>query len=145
MRCPEGHGGGINGTVPAQGQSLKGLGKTVSELVSDDTAISSSGAVTGTLKYVQGWAAFSTEPSEQSGHFFPVHIADKYQGKKITCKGEKTKTAEDLDWVLLVKSTDSKFTFECEEQTILTLTFTGATLAPNMAVRQTVRRTARKS
>ena len=121
----------MSGSVPAQGRTYDELGgKQVSELISPDTSIDFLGNVTGTLKYVE-WPQFNpAEESEQKGNYFPVHIDDKYKGKTITCKGEKTKEAEDLDWVLLVKSKDSKFTFTCEGKTILTLSFQGATLAP---------------
>lgn len=136
----------MSGSVPAQGQTLNGLGKTVSELITPDTYIDFTGNVTGTLKYVDNWVAFSNEPSEQSGHYFPVHIDDAYKGKPITCKGTTTKMANDLDWVLLVKDKDSKFTFECEGKTILPLKFSGVTFAPNaIAIRQTARRTVKKT
>lgn len=119
----------MSGSVPAQGQTLKDLGKNVSELISPDTSIDFLGNVTGTLKYITGWTAFSSVDTEQNGNYFPVHLDDKYKGKAITCTGEKVKTANDLDWVLLVRGKDSKFTFECEGKTILTLTFKDATFA----------------
>lgn len=130
----------MSGSVPAQGQTLTGLGKEVKDLISEDTTINQYGAVTGTLKYIQDWSEFSDKPDEQSGHYFPVHIDDKYQGKEITCKGTTTKTAQDLDWVLLVKDTSSTFEFECEGRTILKLSFTGTTLAPNAVIRKAARR-----
>lgn len=131
----------MNWSVPAQEQTLEGLGKTASELISPDTSIDFLGNVTGTLKYVDGWKEFSTEPSEQSGHYFPVHLDERYAGKEITCKGKKEKKANDLDWVLFVEGTESTFTFECEGETILTLKFTGATFAQKtIALRQTARR-----
>lgn len=121
----------MSGSVPAQGRTYEDLGnKAVLELVSPDTSIDFLGNVTGTLKYVEKWDAFSTDPDEQTGHFFPVHIDDAYAGKEITCIGQKTSKAHDLDWVLFVKDKTSKFTFECEGKTILTLTFNGATFAP---------------
>lgn len=145
MRGAQGSGG-MSGSVPAQGQTLPGLGKTAADLISPDTSIDFLGNVTGTLKYVNKWTEFSSETSEQSGHYFPVHIDDSYKGKEITCKGEKTKTAKDLDWVLFVKDTSSTFAFTCEGKNILTLKFTSATLAPNaVTVRQAARRTVKKS
>ena len=122
----------MSGSVPAQGQTYDELGgKKVSDLISPDTTIDFLGNVTGTLKYVAEWQAFNpAESDEQKGNYFPVHIDDKYKGQAITCVGEKSKTANDLDWVLFVKSKDSKFTFTCEGKTILTLAFQGATLAP---------------
>ena len=121
----------MSGSVPAQKQTLSDLGKSVSDLISPDTSIDFLGAVTGTLKYISGWEAFSDNHGEQNGHFFPVHIDDQYKGKEITCKGVTTKTANDLDWVLLVKDRTSTFTFECEEKTILKLSFQDATFSPN--------------
>ena len=141
----------MSGSVPAQGQSLGELGKTAADLISADTTIDYLGNVTGTLRYVDQWTAFSSDAAEQSGHYFPVHIDGAYQGKEITLKGTKTKTAMDLDWVILVKDEKSVFTFECEGKTILTLRFQGATFAPNRiayAAQEpiaTIRRTARKS
>ena len=136
----------MSGSVPAQGQTLEGLGdKTVADLISPDTSIDFLGNVTGTLKYVKGWQEFSTVETEQSGNYFPVHIDDIYKGKKITCTGSKQTTAEDLDWVLRVEDKESTFTFTCDGKTILTLRFTGATFAPKSSpIRQTARRTSVK-
>lgn len=125
----------MSGSVPAQEQTLDGLGKSVKDLISADTAIDFTGAVTGTLNYITGWQQFSTVADEQNGNYFPVHISDEYAGKAITCKGEKQTTANDLDWVLLVKDKDSVFTFTCEGKTILTLSFKNATLAQAAKIR----------
>lgn len=136
----------MSGSVPAQGQTLEGLGKQVNELISPDTSIDFLGNVTGTLNYIKGWEQFSTNVDEQSGNYFPVHIDNKYKDKPITCNGEKETTAEDLDWVLLVKNKNSKFTFTCDGKTILTLSFTGATLAPApVSYAATKRRAAKKT
>ena len=103
--------------------------KPVSELISADTKITASGAVTGTLNYVKGWQAFSDNPDEQNGYYFPLKLDEKYSGKEITCAGTITKEAQDLEWILLVKDQQSKFTFSTDEDgTFLTLTFTGVTL-----------------
>ncbi len=102
----------------------------MSDLISEDTAISADGAVTGTLHYVESMESFPE--GENSGHYMPVTLDSKYAGKDITVKGKKTTTAQDLDWLLYVADTSSKFTFETvEDGVFLTLTFTGATLEPN--------------
>lgn len=102
----------------------------MSDLISEDTTISADGAVTGTLKYIDKMDSFGE--GENSGHYFPVTLASKYAGKDITVKGKKTTTAQDLEWLLYVADTSSKFTFETvEDGVFLTLTFTGATLEPN--------------
>ena len=93
--------------------------------------IDSSGAVTGTLNYITGWEKFSNIADEQNGNYFPVKLDEKYSGKEITCEGTKTKKANDLEWVLLVKSTESTFKFSTEtDGNFLTLSFKNATLQP---------------
>ena len=137
----------MSGSVPAQGRTYEELGgKKVSDLISPDTSIDFLGNVTGTIKYVD-WQEFNpSDPNEQKGNYFPVHIDDAYKGKDITCRGTTTKTANDLDWVLLVKGKDSTFTFTCEGKTILTLSFTGATFAPApVSYAATKRRVAKKT
>lgn len=117
--------------VLSQDHSLKSpSGKNGSDLISEDTKIDSSGAVTGTLKYVSEWKEFSSDPNEQKGYFFPVVLDGKYEGKKITVVGTKTKKATDLEWALLLKNgKDSTFTFSTDEDgEILKLTFNGVTL-----------------
>lgn len=102
----------------------------MSDLISEDTAISADGAVTGTLHYVESMESFTE--GENSGHYMPVTLDSKYAGKDITVKGKKTTTAQDLDWLLYVADTSSKFTFETvEDGVFLTLTFEGAELAQN--------------
>ena len=67
-----------------------------------------------------------------SGHYMPLTLDSKYAGKEITCKGTVTTKAQDLEWLLYVADTSSKFTFETvEDGVFLTLTFTGATLEPS--------------
>lgn len=114
--------------MPAQESEPKDAGgKKVSELVSPDTIITESGEVSGTLLYVDSMPAFPE--GENAGHYMPVKLAEKYAGKDITVKGKKTATAQDLDWLLYVADTSSKFTFETvEDGVFLTLTFTSTVL-----------------
>lgn len=107
--------------------------------------IDSSGAVTGTLNYITGWEKFSNIADEQSGNYFPVKLDEKYSGKEITCEGTKTKKANDLEWVLLVKSTESTFKFSTEtDGNFLTLTFKKATLKPKPIMMANTRAVTRK-
>lgn len=118
-------------SVPDQGQELTGLNKKVSELISADTKIRESGAVTGTLKYVKGWNAFNpSDPSEQSGYYMPVKLGDEYQGQEITVTGTKQVKAQDTEWVLFVKDSSSTFKFESDGKEIMTLTFKGTNFQP---------------
>lgn len=111
-------------------QTLTDLGgKKISDLIGDDVKISSAGEVTGTLKHVDSWKEFSGTVSEQSGYYFPVKLDDKYSGKKVTVKGKKQKTAQDLEWVLRVENADSTYTFTAESKEILKLSFKNATFS----------------
>lgn len=118
----------MSGTVPAQESSPKDAGgKKVSEFISADTRIMSSGVVTGTLHYVTGVTSFSE--GEQDGHFIPVTLDSKYKDQPITVTGKKTKTATDLDWLLRVSDDKTPFTFATNETDVfLTLNFDNANL-----------------
>ncbi len=114
--------------MPAQESEPKDAGgKKVSELVSPDTIITESGDVSGTLLYVDNMPSFPE--GENTGHYLPLTLDQKYAGKDITVKGKKTTTAQDLEWLLYVADTSSKFTFETvEDGVFLTLTFTSTVL-----------------
>lgn len=107
-------------------------GKTVSDLVGDDIAVSwagVNGTVNGTLKKVEGWTEFNGgDTTEQSGHYFALSLDSQYAGKEITVIGTKTKKAVDTEWVVRVDSC-KKFTFQCDGETILTLDFSKTVLA----------------
>lgn len=120
--------------VQEQGQALKGIGgnKKVSDLIAANVKIEwteKTGKVTGDIHKVTGWTEFSQ--SESEGHYFPMSLGEAYKGKKITCTGSKTKTAEDTDWILKVDTCKS-FKFEEGEQEskteICTLDFKSANL-----------------
>lgn len=70
---------------------------------------------------------------EQSGHYLPLKLDSKYEGKAITVKRDGVVRAEkvvDLDWLLYVPDANVTFTFETEEDGVfLTLKLKGATLA----------------
>lgn len=111
--------------ITPQAQELLG-GKHAYDLVSDDTKIMENGQVIGTLKYVTGYEAFSSNAAERKGYYFPVTLGEKYQSKKIKCVGKNTKTAVDTEWLLLVKDQSSTFKFTNETDggaEILTLKF----------------------
>ena len=118
-------------SVPDQSQELKGLKKHVSELISADTKIRESGAVTGTLNYIKEWSEFNpSDPQEQSGYYMPVKLGDDYKEKNITVTGTKKVTAQDTEWVLFVKDSNSTFKFESDGKEIMTLTFKGTNFQP---------------
>lgn len=59
------------------------MGKSVGDLQSN-IAVSASGAVTGTLKYVTGYTGFSGVPAEQSGNYLALHFSSTNDEAVIT-------------------------------------------------------------
>lgn len=121
-------------SVPEQTASV-GLGdKKVSDFITDDTALvwenDTDASVEGTLKYVKEFKEFSSVPDEQKGNYFPVKLADEYEGKEITVKkGENPeKTATETEWVLLIPNKETKVTFKEGDNVIMNLSFNDATL-----------------
>lgn len=114
--------------VPAQTASPKdGGGKTTADFISADTRISETGAVTGTLKYVESLASFGGK----GGHFFPITLGNQYAGKQITTTGVNgPKQAVDLEWLCEIADTGTTVKFEAEGEEILTLSFKGAVFQP---------------
>ena len=52
-------------------QELKWLNRSISDMIENDITVDKDGNVKGTLKNVEGFTDFSSEPSEQSGYYFP--------------------------------------------------------------------------
>lgn len=117
-------------SVPDQTATL--LGKSVSELVSNGTAIRKDGTVTGTLHYVTGFTKFSSKTDEQSGNYFPIELA--VTGTKMTLKKNGTAAAGkenmpfDKDLVLRVTSNTDVFTVEVDGNEVISLNFKQAVL-----------------
>lgn len=108
-------------------------------MIGSDVRVLSDGSVVGTLKYVEGYKPYwpDNEPM-QSGNFFPLTLGSNYSsGKKleITKNGGKPKVIEfngkpfDPDIVLRVEQSDS-FEIKVDDEPVVTLTFTNATLQP---------------
>ena len=98
-------------------------------MIDDDVEASFSGVnatVTGTVKHITDFTDFG--PDEADGHYFPVTLAEAYEGKDVTViSSSKTKTAPEREWIL--KLDDCRFyTFKVDGETILTLNFYGTTL-----------------
>ncbi len=107
-----------------------GYGKSVSDLIADNVKISADGSVTGNIKKVTDYTGFSGVKAEQSGHYLPVVLDSRYSGKTISCQrdSDDPKTSTDLEWVLRIPSSSTKFTFKADDEIILTLNFERATL-----------------
>ena len=95
---------------PEDGEAVL-FGKTVNELQSD--VVVSDDEVTGTLKYVDGYADFSSNVSEQSGNYLALKIeAEPAEAETVVelvggTKGPVT-LDEDMNIVLLIKNKDTQ-------------------------------------
>lgn len=119
-------------SVPSQSQTLLG-DKKVSDLISEDTTIEADGSVVGTLYYVEDFVEFNTSDySEQSGNYFPLHL--EKTGATMTIKRDgvarpgKQDMAYDPDLVLRVVDKNTTFTIEVDGQEPVTINFAKATL-----------------
>ena len=114
--------------------SEKVLGKSVSDLISNDVKVLAGGAVTGTLKYVTQFTDFdNSDTNNQSGHYFPFKLSQ--EGEKMTIKtngvANVNKTDMPFDSEILLRVPDNKttFTIEVDEKEVITLNFRKAILA----------------
>ena len=114
--------------------SEKVLGKSVSDLISNDVNVLAGGAVTGTLKYVTEFTDFdNSDTNNQSGHYFPFKLSQ--EGEKMTIKtngvANVNKTDIPFDSEILLRVPDNKttFTIEVDEKEVITLNFRKAILA----------------
>lgn len=56
-------------TIPAQSEEW--LGRKISDMITPNTYVDNTGAVLGTLNYIDSYKGFSSIPSDQSGYYFP--------------------------------------------------------------------------
>lgn len=82
-------------SIPAASQNL--YGKTVGEMVTEDTEVLASGRVSGTFHYVTGYIGFNGDNvEEQEGYFFPFSI--ERSGETMTFKKNGVPVKEDIPW-----------------------------------------------
>ena len=80
------------------------LGKSVTDLQSD-IEISDDYKISGTLKKITGWTAFSGDPAEQSGNYIAVK-ATAVEGATITAQvigGDHGPVTLDEDGILIAR------------------------------------------
>lgn len=113
--------------------------KSVEDMIEDDVKVLADGNVVGTLKYVEGYKPYWPDnEAMQSGNFFPLTLGSNYSGGKkleIVKNSGEPKVIEfndkpfDPDIVLRVEQSDN-FEIKVDDSTVVTLTFTNATLQP---------------
>lgn len=98
-------------------------------MIGTDVKIDENGKVTGTFHKVTGYTEFNTSnPSEQSGYFFPFSLTKK--GTTMTFKKNSTTTKENIpfekDNVFRVTKT-AKFEVLVDDESVVTFDFSSAT------------------
>ncbi len=106
-------------------------GKSVRDLIGSDVKVLADGSVVGTFPYVEGYEQFSSNVSEQSGHFFPFSLtkAGSTMTFKKNGKASKTEIEWEKDNVFRVENSDT-FEVEVDGESVVTFNFTQATMKP---------------
>ena len=117
------------------------LGKQVSEMVGDDLAVKADGSVIGTFHYVSDYTEFSSEPSEQSGYYFPFHLTKTGTNMTFKKNGSPTKEGIPFDPDIVFRVTkDDTFEVLVDDQSVVTFNYKGATFEPQAKTRAKVKK-----
>ena len=117
--------------VPSGNVMFKGM--RARDLIDDDVMVASNGSVTGTLKYVEGYKEFSSNPEEQKGNFFPFLLDVTGTTLTLQKNGKEAKTVPfDPSIVAIIPDKNTTLSITVDDKHIITLDFDGATLTPAM-------------
>lgn len=100
----------------------------------DGAAVSVDGNVIATLHNMKKFEEFSSEPSEQSGHFFVFRLDESVTGDTMTLKKNNTERADkkdipfDREIILRVEATTDTLEVIVDDSSVITLKFTNCTL-----------------
>lgn len=127
----------MNGSVPAQELAIADMGKSVSDLVDRSARVAwtgTSGRAVGGVKCIaEAWKEFSQDGGN-TGHFFPIMLAESLVGKKCTIKGradgDRTVTIDDRLMITRIENLAEgmKPTLEFEGGPTLSIDFSKAEL-----------------
>ncbi len=111
-------------------QELKWLNRSISDMIENDITVDKDGNVKGTLKNVEDFTDFSSEPSEQSGYYFPFSLT--VTGSKMTFKKNGIETKKDIpfdkDIIFRTEKTDT-WEVLVDGTSVVKLNFANATFA----------------
>lgn len=115
-----------NLTIPEQNATW--LNKKISDMIESGAIVDENGNVNAALKKVEGFTDFSSEPSEQSGHYFPFSLT--VTGSKMTFKKNGSETKKDIafdkDIIFRTEKTDT-WEVLVDGASVVKLNFTNAT------------------
>lgn len=109
-------------------QNATWLNKKISDMIGPGATVDEEGNVNATLKKVEGFTDFSSEPSEQSGHYFPFSLT--VTGSKMTFKKNGSETKKDIafdkDIIFRTEKTDT-WEVLVDNNSVVKLNFANAT------------------
>ena len=100
-------------------------------MISEDTYVATEGSVFGTLKMVNDFTDFSSNPDEQDGYYFPINLAQTGTTMSLIKNGVPAKEDIAFDPEILLKIADKNavWTIEVDDAEVVKLNFKNATFA----------------
>lgn len=100
-------------------------------MISEDTYVATEGSVIGTLKTIKDFVDFSSNPEEQSGYYFPVHLTQSGTQMSLIKNGVPSKEDVPFDPEILLKIADQNaiWTIEVDDTKVVELNFKNAIFA----------------
>lgn len=100
-------------------------------MISEDTYVAENGSVYGTLKTVNDFTDFSSNPDEQDGYYFPLTLTQSGTTMSLIKDGVPSKEDIPFDPEILLKiaGKDAVWTIEVDDAEVVKLNFKNATFA----------------
>lgn len=100
-------------------------------MISEDTYVAEDGSVYGTLKTVNDFTDFSSNPDEQDGYYFPLTLTQSGTTMSLIKDGVPSKEDIPFDPEILLKiaGKDAVWTIEVDDAEVVKLNFKNATFA----------------
>lgn len=100
-------------------------------MISEDTYVAEDGSVYGTLKTINDFTDFSSNPDEQDGYYFPLTLTQSGTTMSLIKDGIPSKEDIPFDPEILLKiaGKDAVWTIEVDDAEVVKLKFKNATFA----------------
>lgn len=100
-------------------------------MISEDTYVAENGSVYGTLKTINDFTDFSSNPDEQDGYYFPLTLTQSGTTMSLIKDGVPSKEDIPFDPEILLKiaGKDAVWTIEVDDAEVVKLNFKNATFA----------------
>ena len=100
-------------------------------MISEDTYVAEDGSVYGTLKTINSFTDFSSNPDEQNGYYFPLTLTQSGTTMSLIKNGVPSKEDIAFDPEILLKIADQNavWTIEVDDAEVVKLNFKNTTFA----------------